>query len=222
MYTTLKGHRVLADREPPWIEWIALFVWLTAAVLVFIPFARDTSAWDAVRLHVPGNQGNWWHVLVGAPFFLAYPMVWLRMRLLFSDRSPTSFGRRMIWSVAGISIVGTIAVETPFLLHLAGTGEWQRLCVLSVGLGIILASAAVLLRRRNCLSPAQGCIVALETAYLSNAALCLIVYSEATGPIGSRLGWVIAMVIVWPISAELAWLLIRACSGAPLRQEQPA
>ncbi len=221
MHTKPKDYRV-SDRDPAWIHCIALLLWLTAAVLVFIPFARDTSAWDAVRMHVPGNQGNWWHVLVGAPFFLAYPMVWLRMRLLTSNQGPTSFGRRAIWSVAGLSIVGTIAVETPFLLHLAGTGEWQRLWILSAGLGIIFVSAAVLLRRRNCLSPAQACVVVLETAYLANAALCLIVYSEATGNIGSRLGWVIAMVIVWPMSVELAWLLIRACAGAPVRKMRPA
>jgi hypothetical protein len=204
------------EQGQSWIHGIALLFWLVAAALVFIPFARNTSAWDAVRMHVPGEQGNWWHVLVGAPFFLAYPMVWLRVRLLFGNQAPTQNGRRAIWSIAGLSAVGTIAVETPFLLHLAGTGEWQRLWVLSAGFGIIIASAAILFLRRNQLSPTQACIANLETAYIANAVLCLIVYSDATGTIASRLGWVIAMIIVWPIAAELIWLLVRACLRAPL------
>ena len=50
-------------------------------------------------------------------------------------------GRRLIWSAVGLSIGGTILVEVPFLLHLAGTSEWQRLSVLSLGFGIVVASA---------------------------------------------------------------------------------
>jgi hypothetical protein len=205
-----------------WIHGIALLFWLVAAAIVFIPFARDTSAWDAVRMHVPGEQGNWWHVLVGAPFFIAYPMVWLRLRLLFANQGPTPTGRRAIWSIAGLSVVGTIAVETPFLLHLAGTGEWQRLWILGAGLGIILTSAIILFLRGNQLSQAQACIAVLETAYLANAALCLIVYSDAPGSIASRLGWVIAMAIVWPITAELVWLLGLACLKTALPKVQAA
>lgn len=222
MHTETKAVSVSAGRDSAWIHALALPLWLVAAVIVFIPFARNTSAWDAVTLHVPGNQGNWWHVLVGAPFFLAFPMLWLRTRLLFASRRITRKGRVAIWCMASASTVGTVAVETPFLLHLAGTGEWQRLGILSAGFGIILAASAVLFWRRNHLSPAQACIVVLETAYLANAVLCLIVYSEATGSIASRLGWVISMAIVWPISVELAWLLIRACAGSPTPKMWPA
>ncbi|HEY1767277.1 MAG TPA: hypothetical protein VGG26_06460 [Terracidiphilus sp.] len=190
-------------------------MWLTAAVVAFIPFARDTSAWDAVTLRVPGNQGNWWHVLVGTPFFLAYPMLWLRLRSLFA-RPSTRIGRRLLWIAVALSICGTLLVETPFLLHLAGTSNWQRLAVLSLGFGVILASALVLFLRRRFIAPFQACIVGLETAYLANAALCLVVYSEATGSTWSRAGWFVCMVIVWPIALELAWLLLRA-----IRSETP-
>jgi hypothetical protein len=193
-------------QDPPWAKAIALLIWLLAGVVAFLPFALDTSPWDAVTLHVPGNQGNWWHVLVGAPFFLAYPMIWLRLRSLFSAQSLTVIGRRLIWSTVALLIGGTTLVEVPFLLHLAGTSEWQRLSVLSLGFGIVVASALILHLRRRHLSPTQACLLGLDAAYLANAALCLVVYSGAAGNLWSKSGWLLTMVIVWPIGLELLWL----------------
>jgi len=191
----------------PWVKAFAILVWIAAAVSAFLPFALNTSPWDAVTLRVPGNQGNWWHVLVGVPFFLAFPMVWLRLRSVFVERPPATPARQILWTVSGISIFGTILVEIPFLLHLAGTSSWQRFLVLGLGFGIIACSAAVLIRRRHRLSPTVASMVSIDTAYLANAALCLVVYSEATGPIGSRIGWFVSIVIFWPILLELVWLL---------------
>ena len=188
---------------------IMLSIWLAAAVVVFLPFASSTSAWDAVTFRVPGNQGNWWHFLAGAPFFLAFPMIWLRLRSLLSWPL-TEAARRLIWSLAGVSIAGTILVEAPFLLHLAGTSAWQRFAVLSLGFGIMIASAVLLVRRHRYISPVRACLLGLDTAYLANAALCLVVYSEATGSLGSRSGWAVTMVIVWPMLCELFWLFSKA------------
>ena len=195
---------------PAWVNFIALVLWLVAAAVAFLPFAFDTSPWNAVTLRVPGNQGNWWHVLVGAPFFLAYPMIWLRLRSLLSPRPLTIMGRRLIWSAVAVSMVGTTLVEVPFLLHLAGTSGWQRLAVLSLGFGIMIASALILLLRRRNISHIQACILGLDTAYLANAALCLVVYSGAAGSLSSRSGWALCMVIVWPILFELVWLFYQA------------
>jgi hypothetical protein len=196
------------DRQgKTWVKTSALLIWLVAAVVAFLPFAFDTSAWEAVTLHVPGNQGNWWHFLAGAPFFLAFPMVWLRLRSLFSTRPSTTFGQRLVWGFVGFSIAGTIAVEAPFLLHLAGTSEWQRFTVLSLGFGIVIASAAILFTRRSHISPTRACLAGLDAAYLANMALCLVVYAGAAGDIASRSGWFVSIVIVWPILLELAWLL---------------
>jgi len=164
-------------------------------------------------LRVPGNQGNWWHALVGAPFFLAYPMIGLRARALLARRPLPAMASRLIWSAVVLSIGGTIAVEVPFLLHLAGTSDWQRFLVLGSGLGIVLCSAVILVVRRRVVAPLAGCIAGLDTAYLANAALCLIVYSEATGSLWSRAGWVVSAVIVWPIAAELILVLGGAVQG---------
>jgi hypothetical protein len=199
----------IEGQDPRWVNAIALLFWILAGAVAFLPFAFDTSPWDALMLRVPGNQGNWWHFLAAAPFFLAFPMIWLRLRGLFSSQRSTATGRRLIWSAVGLSIAGTIAVEAPFLLHLAGTSAWQRLSVLSLGLGIVIASAAILLIRRRHISPTRACLVGLITAYLANAALCLVVYNEAPGGIESRSGWLVSILIVWPILLELIWLFIQ-------------
>jgi len=163
-----------------------------------------------VILRVPGNQGNWWHFLAGAPFFLAFPMIWLRLRRLFSSQSSTAIGRRLVWIAVALSIAGTIAVETPFLLHLAGTSEWQRLSVLTLGFGIVIAGSEILFLRRRFIPPTRACIAGLETAYLGNAALCLVVYSDAAGSLSTRSGWVVSLVLFWPIFLELIWIFIQS------------
>jgi hypothetical protein len=185
---------------------MALLLWLVAGVVPFLPFAYDTSAWDAVTLRVPGNQGNWWHLLAGAPFFLAYPMIWLRLRAFLSTRPLTQIGRRVVWIAAGASILGTLLVESPFLLHLAGTRGWPRLTILSVGLGVMVASGALLFLRRRHISPTRACLAGLDTAYLANAALCLVVYAGVPGSIWSRSGWYVTIVIVWPMLIEILWI----------------
>jgi hypothetical protein len=196
------------DQESPaWVNAIALIVWLAAGAVAFLPFAFDTSAFDAVTLRVPGNQGNWWHFLAGAPAFLAFPMIWLRLRPFFSTQLSTATGRRLIWVIVGLSAVGTMAVETPFLLHLAGTSDWQRFIVLGLGFGIVIASAVILFLRRHNISPTRACLAGLDAVYLANMSLCLVVYAGAPGSFASRSGWFVEAVIVWPILIELVWLL---------------
>ena len=194
------------SRNAPLLDLFALVLSLLAGVVVFLPFASNTSPLDAVTLHVPGNQGNWWHALVGAPFFLAFPMIWVRIRSLAAKQTSTRLGRRLIWTTVGASICATISVETPFLLHLAGTSEWQRLAILCLGFGIVIASGAGLFLRRRWIPPTRACIVGLNTAFLANAALCLVVYSDAEGPVSSRSGWLITMLIVWPMALEVVWI----------------
>ncbi|MGH9562655.1 MAG: hypothetical protein ACRD3S_14485 [Terracidiphilus sp.] len=203
----LKAMPAQDDRVPAWINAIGLIVWLAAAVVAFLPFARNTSAWDAVTFRVPGNQGNWWHFLAGAPFFLAFPMVWLRLRLLFSGRALPGLAQRFILIASTLSVCGTLLMEAPFLLHLAGTSDWQRFAVLGLGLGIIVASVLILLLRRRRFAPAQACLAALDTAFLADLSMCLVIYAGAEGSSWSHLGWNISMVIVWPIACELLWLL---------------
>jgi hypothetical protein len=196
-------------RSPFWFGALALLVWLFAAAAMFLPFASDTSPWDAVTFRVPGNQGNWWHFLVGLPFFLAIPMIWLRVRDLQAMPELSFAARRWIWSASGLCVVGTVLVELPFLLHLAGTSEWQRLAVLSVGLGTVIASGALLFVCYRCLSATRVCLVALNTAFLGNAALCLIVYSPGIGHIRSNPGWPVTLGVICFALPEQVWIFVR-------------
>ena len=107
-------------------------------------------------------------------------------------------------------MVGTTLVETPFLLHLAGTKGWPRFTILSVGFGIMVSSLVLLFALRRRFSPGLACLAGLNTAYLANAALCLVVYAGAAGGFASRSGWYVCMVIVWPMFFDLAWLFLQA------------
>jgi hypothetical protein len=188
---------------------IMLLVSLIAVVSVFIPYAMHTSPLDAVMLNVPGDQGNWWHVLIGAPFFLAFPMIWLRLRAFFSKESSTSIERRFIWTVAILCVCGTFAVEIPFLLHRAGTSEAQRLVVLILGYGIPIVTAVLLLKHKAKISPTQACLIGLNAAYLANAGLCLPVYGQVAGALSSKPGWLVMLVIVWAMVLEIVWIFVQ-------------
>jgi hypothetical protein len=191
---------------------------LIAGVLVFIPFAVHTSPLDAVMLNVPGDQGNWWHVLIGAPFFLAFPMIWLRLRAFLSKELSTSIERRVIWTVTILCVCGTFAVEIPFLLHRAGTSEPQRLAVLFLGYGIPIVTAVLLSKRKAKISPTQACLIGLNAAYLANAGLCLPVYGQVAGALRSKPGWLVMLVIVWPMLWEIVWMFAHTSKPTICRQ----
>jgi hypothetical protein len=126
-------------------------------------------------------------------------MIWLRLRALGSTQLSTAAGRRVLW-IAVVSVCGTLLVETPFLLHLAGTSEWQRLVVLAVGVGLVIVGGGVLaIRRRK----------------MSVTGACLVVYSDAAGGPPTRSGWFVTMAIVWPMLLELVWLLSQRNATAP-------
>jgi hypothetical protein len=110
----------------------------------------------------------------------------------------------------------------PFLLHLAGTSDWQRLSILGLGFGIVITSAIFLFLRRRDISATRACLVALDAAYLANAALCLVVYSAATGTVWSRSGWLVTMVIVWPMVLELIGLFIQSFKTQPSQNNSRA
>src|SRR5262249_10335751 len=90
-------------RVPGLIAWGEAIVWVTAALMCFAPFAANTSALNAVMLNVPGEQGNWWHFLIGFPFFLSFAVIWLRIRAL-SAKTPHQAEIRVLWGAIVLSI----------------------------------------------------------------------------------------------------------------------
>ena len=218
-----ENNRVTLRKEegyPFWLNTLARVIWMIAVAVVFLPIALYTSPWDAVRFRVPDNQGNWWHFLIGMPYLLAFPMAWLRLRSLFSKRLSTPAGRRFIWTIVLLSICGTILVEVPFILRLGNLSRmnnWRWLSIVCPTLGILIASGALLLFRRRNIPPTRACLVGLSAAYLANAALCLIVYGPMPGTARSKFGWIVTMVIVWPMLLELLWLFIKTFKARVLQ-----
>lgn len=198
------------DQLPARLNIAMVVVWVAAAVGAFLPFAAGTSPLDAVMLHVPNNEGNWWHVLIGAPFFVAFPMTWLRLRT-FVSREPLSVsGRRALWITSGLLLFGTLLVETPFVTQRAGTSEFQRLAVIAVGLGIPVLAIGRLLARRGVIGATHACMAILTAAYLANASICLIVYGEAKFGALSRPGWYLTLALFGPMTLEMVWGLFGA------------
>ena len=128
--------------------------------------------------------------------------------------------------MVALSTCGTILVTLPFLLrlgNLARMNEWRRLSILCPTFGIIVASGALLFLRRRDIPPTRACLAGLNTAYLSNAALCLVVYGPMPGTARSRLGWIVTMVIVWPVLLEQVWIFVRSFRTPAVRkQSNPA
>ena len=201
------------ERDPVLLNAIALLVSVTAGVTAFLPIALYTSPWDAVRFKVPGNEGNWWHLLIGAPYFLAFPMIWLRLRALFSSRLSTPEGRRLIWIFVALSTCGTILVEIPFLLRLGNLARMhagRQLSIVGPTFGIMIASGVILYLKQRDILPTRACLAGLNAAYLANASLCLFIYAPMPGTARSKLGWMVTVVIVWPMLLELVWILGRS------------
>ena len=193
------------NRVPIWFNFVGLVVSLAAAIVVFLPFAMHTSAWEAVTLRVPGDQGNWWHLLIGVPFFLAFPMIWLHLRSLLSSQPPAPAGRRILWTVIGLSACGTILVEIPFLLRLGNLrhmSEWRQLTIVVPPIAVLIACAAVLATQRRNMLPTSACLLGLKCVYLANAALVLVIY----GPYTLDFGWYATLVIVSFFALEIVWI----------------
>jgi hypothetical protein len=188
---------------------LMLLIWITAGIAIMLPFAVGTSPLNALLLNVPNNEGNWWHALVGLPFFLSLPMIWLHVHLLNSARLSALLFRRVLWTVIIFSALGTLLVETPFLLHRAGTSELQRLEVIFLGIGLILFNGLFLYIKRKKLDPMRACFIGIATAYLANAFLCLIIYGETKFSGQSRSGWYVTLIIVLPILIEMVWLIFK-------------
>lgn len=191
-----------------WLSIIGLLFSLAAAVIIFVPFAAKTSPWDAVTLRVPGEQGNWWHLLIGVPFLLAIPMIWLRLRSIFSLHSSAPPGRLLVYILAALSACGTIVVELPFVLRLGNYAHLpieRQLSAIVSGLGPLLVCGAILLIRYRNLSSIDTCFLALNGAYLANAALCLLFYAPMR-----ESGWTVVMIVGWFMVLEIAWIFLQS------------
>ena len=189
-----------------WFSAASLLLASAAAVAAFLPFSANTSAWNAVTLRVPGDQGNWWHFIAGAPFFLAFVMAWLSMRSLRSLTLSTT-QRRILWGLTAISLVGTLLVEVPVLFrmgNLAQMGLRRQLTLVLPGLAVLAICTTVLVSRRKTIAAANAILLGLCAAYLANAAFCLAMYA----PYAPQSGWYATMALIWLFALQVLWIFI--------------
>lgn len=194
------------EQTPISFDFIGLLASLGAIVAIFLPFAAQTSPWNAVTLRVPGNQGNLWHFLIGAPFFLVFAMIWLRLQSIFSRSSLSLAGRRFVWVLVALSVCGTMTVEVPFILRLgnfAHLGIERVLSVVCFGLGPMAVCGLILLLRLRNISPSNACFVGLNGAWLANAGLCLYFYAPMREP-----GWTATIIFSCFMALEIAWIFL--------------
>jgi hypothetical protein len=147
------------------------------------------------------------------PDDLATPTVSLLKTIVHSGGTRPDLGRR------GSSICGSIIVEVPFLLRLGNLARMQvlrQLYIVCPTFAIVIASVAILFFRRRNIPPTRACLAGLNAAYLANAAFCLTVYGPIPGTAGSRSGWIVTMVIVWPMLLELVWIFIQSFRRAAM------
>ena len=185
-----------------------LLVAICACIAAFLPFSAGTSAWSAVTLRVPGDQGNWWHFIAGAPFFLAFIMVWLSARSLLSF-APSAVERRIFWGLAGASVCGTLLVEGPVLFRMgnfAQMGLYRQMQLVVPGLCALALCTAILVSQRSRITSADAILVGLCAAYLTHAAFCLGMYA----PYAPQSGWYVTMALVWLLALLVLWVFFHA------------
>jgi hypothetical protein len=131
----------------------------------------------------------------------------------------------VIWTLVALSICGTISVTVPFLLRLGNLAQMKEsrwLSILGPTLGIIIASGAMLFVRRRNIVATSACLAGLYTAYLANAAFCVVVYAPMPGTAGSRSGSITTLVIMWPMLLEMVWIFGRSFKNAAMSKRNTA
>jgi hypothetical protein len=81
---------------------------------------------------------------------------------------------------------------------------------LFLGYGVPIVTAVLVLKYRAKISPTQECLIGLTGAYLANAGLCLPVYGQLPGALTSKPGWLVMLVIVWPMLLEIVWIFVQS------------
>ena len=143
-------------------------------------------------------------VLSGIPDDLALLTCAVLKTTLHSDRPASDLDRGGPFDLR--DDIGNCAILVAPWEPRAYMNEWRRLSILGPTLGILIVSGALLFLTRRSILPTRAALVGLNTAYLANAALCLVVYGPMPGTVPSRCGWIVTMVIVWPMLLELLWI----------------
>jgi hypothetical protein len=192
------------ESRTKWSGVIALVISLPSTAVVFLDFAEGISPWNVASAFVFDelhfwSMEDWQLALCAAPFFLAFPLMWLGIRSIFSAKlsGPESIG---VWSLVGLSACATLIIDADLMVdffHYHNGGE-----LVAVGLGFVIGAPALIFCRRRRLSAERSRPVGLYICYVANGVICLIAFAE-----NKNLGWYVSLVIVCGMCAELMRLL---------------
>lgn len=156
---------------------LLMFASLIGIVAFFLPFAYDTSPFQAIH-----SADVWW---LGVPFLVPFVAVWLRTTEM--HRGTVGQGlRRFVygWSVATLLVTLSLYValvrDWP-----SAPGEWILFFIPLAGL---IAGGVIWRRDRDTAELERWRpFLALRLAYLPNAAFCLAAFGNRNAGVGAYL-----------------------------------
>ena len=149
---------------------VALLLAISGAAAPFLPFTYDYSPLDTV---LPGGRH---FALLGAPFFLAIPIVIWQARRLIGARI-SRFESAAAYALSAGAMLSVLWFIVSFLMSQGLETLRQADSAVTIGVCLALAGANTLLLARNLASACNqksATEIFLLGGYLPNAAFCLI------------------------------------------------
>jgi hypothetical protein len=176
---------------------LAALLSLPALVVPFVSFAWSDSPLDTV-VWVFGGGWGWEFALLGAPFFLGFPIVAAQIARVASLNIPrgwraVGFALAACSAALSLTFVGRWALEIARQRDSADLIAWMSMFLVPA---FLATGAFWVWRTRQTASATARHHLTLATAYLANASMCLVVFRAH-----SDFGW---------------WLALVACAGIVL------
>lgn len=177
--------------------WLVVALGAIGIVSIFLPFTRTIAPYDLFVLHTPGiiagqlpKRYDLWLILLASPFWLAIPITIASAKRLLTGRLSrlgwlTSYALALIMTGATVGFIGSGLIEkvpsTNLLpeeyLLLFSPQEYVALslplAMLIIGWGWVIRN-----RRRKLLLHGLNAVIAMQVAYVANAALWLALFQD--------------------------------------------
>jgi hypothetical protein len=205
-----------AERPPMWLGVARLITAITAVVIVFLDFAYHVSPFDVGREFVspPGSNRDWEVMRLAGPFFLAFPLLWMRARQLFAV-SLSLPEYLLIRIAAAVSAATTAWWFVPRLFEMDRHDLFtMQSAVVIGGFMAIPVGAFILIFWRQRIDRDGKAAIALHAAYISNAIMCICGFDSGDP------GWYLTVVVVptFAVIEVAAWLIPSRPSIARIRK----
>ena len=193
----------VANPIPLWLRSLAAGISALAIAIVFAPFASGVSPWDVVAAPFTSTNSDWALTLLGTPFFLAFPLFWLSVRLLLSSRM-FRIELAIIWFAVAILITAAPAVDAWIICDMLLNRSSDGASLVSLAIPILFAGGLILFFNRRSIGRESLPAMAAYIAYLSNGLLCLVNFRDRPD-IGLPLTILAGSLMLVEFAALLIW-----------------